>query len=38
MSVDSIEAVQPVCCEYCGLPIDEPGGDCPALDSGVCRP
>lgn len=25
-------------CEYCGMPIEERGQKCPALDDGQCAP
>lgn len=30
--------LDPVCCEFCGLEIEESDQDCPALDDGRCQP
>ena len=39
MSSESLEAdSDPLVCDICGFPIEEPGQDCPALDDGRCRP
>lgn len=38
MQLEPVPADEPICCEYCGLEIEEDGQDCMALDEGVCRP
>lgn len=38
MTASETEVLDPVCCEFCGLPIDDDREQCPALDDGVCRP
>lgn len=38
MSVESLREAEPVCCEYCGLPIEEDEQRCPALEDGRCAP
>jgi hypothetical protein len=35
-SVEDLE--MEVKCEFCGLPIEEEGQKCPALDDGRCEP
>jgi hypothetical protein len=35
--VDADELPPPVC-DYCGSEIEDRGQQCPALDSGECRP
>ena len=39
MTASEKTVLDPVCCEFCGLPIDEGEREqCPAFDIGVCRP
>lgn len=40
MTASEDTVLEPVCCEFCGLPLNEGDEDeqCPALDDGRCRP
>jgi len=39
MTASEETVLDPVCCEFCGLPIDKGEREqCPALDNGVCQP